>query len=514
MRVPEIEQRRGEMSVSNGLSASTFKRAGFCFGSLTPLKDIYPGEEDFRTLANQYDYIPVYTEHVIADFNISVLYEKLNPPSPSCLLESLSGKENGRYAMLAFEALLEVQTPRGKSEDPNLLSAQIEGIKTPILPLPYFYGGFIGYWCYELALSYQNIKRQKTNDTAIPEQRFFMPATIVVYDKETQHLYLIKWIKSENITLQSYQKLCGDLAYILDRAYQAQERKRNKVMDKKSLQDVQDSFSVNISPEEFYDQVRYVKEQIRQGEIFQAVLSRRWQRKSSALPWKVYLQMREMNPSPYMFYLNWEDSVIMGASPEMQLKVKEGRVLTRPIAGTRKLTEDINKNIRLTKELETDPKEQAEHLMLLDLGRNDIGRISEPGTVKVTEFMQVEPYSHVIHLVSTVEGILKKNLKAMDAFFACFPAGTLSGAPKIRAMEIIEEVEKEPRGPYGGAVGHVGFDGSLDSCITIRSIFYKNGNYYLQAGAGIVADSVPELECKETVNKARFLMLAILGAEE
>jgi len=275
----------------------------------------------------------------------------------------------------------------------------------------------------------------------------------------------------------------------------------------------QSPVSSNLSQAQFEAKVAQAKEYIYAGEIIQVVLSQRLSKTTTASPFDIYRALRSINPSPYMYYLHLDDCHIVGASPELLVRVEEGVVATHPIAGTRPRAADPAPDLALEEELRGDEKERAEHIMLLDLGRNDIGRVSEPGTVEVTQLMDVERYSHVMHLVSHVQGRLKSSLTPFDALRACFPAGTVSGAPKIRAMEIIAELEPDKRGPYAGAVGYFSFSGNLDTAITIRTIVMTNGTAYVQAGCGIVADSVPEREYEESLNKASALIKAIEQAE-
>jgi anthranilate synthase component 1 len=259
--------------------------------------------------------------------------------------------------------------------------------------------------------------------------------------------------------------------------------------------------------------VRRAKEYIRAGDIFQVVLSQRFQKPAAASPFSIYRALRRINPSPYMYYLDFGEVCLAGASPEMLVRVEGDRIRTRPIAGTRPRGADEEEDARLEAELRSDPKERAEHVMLVDLGRNDLGRVSQPGSVEVTRFMGVERYSHVMHLVSEVTARLRRDRDAFDGLLSCFPAGTMSGAPKVRAMEIIDELETTRRGPYAGAVGYVDFSGTLDSCITIRTAVITGGMAHVQAGAGIVADSVPEREHRECVSKAGAIIDAIDRAE-
>jgi anthranilate synthase component 1 len=268
-----------------------------------------------------------------------------------------------------------------------------------------------------------------------------------------------------------------------------------------------------MTKEQYMDIVNRGKAYIRAGDIFQTVLSQRFEIETEVDPLHVYRMLRMMNPSPYMYYLKLDDEVIVGASPEMLVKVEGDRVEMRPIAGTRPRGATAEEDEALEKELLADEKERAEHVMLVDLGRNDLGRVSEYGTVRCESYMEIERYSHVMHIVSNVAGKLRSDKDFFDALISCLPAGTVSGAPKLRAMEIIAELENEARGTYAGAIGYLGFSGSLNTCITIRTIVFKNGKAYVQSGAGIVWDSVPEKEYEETVNKAKALLKAIRAAE-
>ncbi|MEK7733732.1 MAG: chorismate-binding protein, partial [Planctomycetota bacterium] len=273
--------------------------------------------------------------------------------------------------------------------------------------------------------------------------------------------------------------------------------------------DLQTPFSSNFEKPAFLKSVDHCKEYIKAGDIFQVVISQRLKTQAGAEPFDIYRVLRVLNPSPYMFYLKMGDVKLIGSSPEVMVKVEDKKITVRPIAGTRKRGVDDNEDSLLAQELIADPKERAEHIMLLDLGRNDVGRVSRYGSVHIDENMVIEKYSHVMHITSSVCGELREGKTAFDALKACLPAGTLSGAPKIRAMQIIDEVEPTKRGPYGGAVGYFDFFGNVNTCITIRTIIMKGNDAYIQAGAGIVADSVPEREYEETLNKAKGMLRAI-----
>lgn len=487
--------------------ASTLERAGFYL----PISGVlaFPDAQDFKASVQTYDYVPVYTRIAIENFDITRFYQRSASDRPSVLLESLTGEDNGRYSILADQPILEISSLLNKPQGTNLLQAFFRSKQIQPLKFPFFTGGLAGFWCYEAGLRYVSLPPGQQPGL---EQFFFMPGRVVVYDRYEQVLTIVLWCNSKTEKCADVYRQLDDMTVQATKCCNqgSQFSAADKTLD---IQVGIAGFQVNITDEQYEEMVREAKKYIRQGDIFQVVLSRRWKRASKADPWQVYLQLRRLNPSPYMFYFRLPGMDFLGASPEMQVKIQDGVVKMRPIAGTRKVTGDVARNRELEQELIQDEKEQAEHLMLVDLGRNDVGKVSRAGTVHLTEFMKLERYSHVVHIVSTVEGQLKPEVDAIEAFAACFPAGTLTGAPKRKAMEIISELEQQSRGPYGGAVGTVGFDGNLDSCISIRALVYKRGTYYLQAGAGIVADSNPELEHKETFNKGKALMLAILHAE-
>lgn len=491
---------------------STFERAGFCL-PFSGAK-VYPDQEAFIDMSRSYDYIPLFACKHLNNFNIIGFVESIQTETPSCLLESLTGSDNGRYSIVAHNALHTISTAINTPEGIKPLDHFISSLHVPSLEFPFFTGGLIGYWSYETGLYYQGLA---IHPGAFEEQFFFMPGEILVYDRHENELWVFTWIKSNEACAAAYQKACRNMDsrlsaaadYKIDCRLSHPKDTRNTVR----TNTIDQEFTVNVSREAFCSMVKEAKEHIRQGDIFQVVLSQRWHKESKADPWRVYCQLRDLNPSPYMFYFTLPAFTMMGASPEMQVKVQADRLKSRPIAGTRKVTGDKVLDGLLGEELLEDEKERAEHLMLVDLSRNDVGRVCQAGTVELTEFMQLEKYSHVMHLVSTVEGELKPEISSLEAFQSCFPAGTLSGAPKRKAMEIIQRLENSPRGPYGGSAGYIAFNGQLDSCISIRAIKYQNGKYYLQSGAGIVADSDPEMEYKETLNKARALMVAIKEAE-
>lgn len=498
--------------------ASTFNRAGFYLPFFD--QESFPDQEAFMQMAVQYDFVPL-----VARFNMegcspdasrksaplamANLYQAMNYSAPACFLESLTGTDNGRYSIIAGNSLRFITSSQAEAQGVMPLRNFMNSVHVPHLDFPFFSGGLIGFWSYETGLSYQQLAADKGNFT---EQAFFMPGEILVFDRQLDILTIILWIEKSQASPDEYQRACQRVDELLRLAAQCCQEEVPVSVPRGDLSR-REEFSTNLESAEFCQLVEIAQQHIHQGDIFQVVLSRRWKNQSPAPPWQVYKQLRQINPSPYMFYLLLPEQILMGASPEMQVKVEKGRIKSRPIAGTRKISGQAELDQQVCQELLDDEKERAEHLMLVDLSRNDIGRVSCSASVEVRDFMKLEAYSHVVHIVSTVEGELKPKMDALEAFAACFPAGTLSGAPKRKAMEIISQLEKEPRGPYGGAVGYIDFNGCLDSCITIRSILYKKGVYYLQSGAGIVADSIPEREDEETYHKARVLMVAIKEAE-
>ncbi len=443
---------------------------------------------------------------------------------PVFFLESLTESENARYSILGFEPLVLAEYSDGtlkiRSDGReqklrqglfpflrNFLHSQSQSDKRSDGT---FTGGLVGFWGYGIGLDQEKIPRSTSPQSHKPDAAFFFPGITVVHDRYMDQVRVCGFFGDGLGSAKGAEAAVDRVARALASTGDDKSREATRPV---SVSEPDAGFVSNTTRDEFMEMVRKAKEYIRVGDAFQVVLSQRWKRQTRASPLRVYAELREINPSPYMFYLRFPSLTLVGASPEMLVKVQGDVVQTKPIAGTRPVTGNEQKDEVLRHELVTDEKERAEHLMLVDLGRNDIGKVSRPGTVEVVEFMKLEAYSHVVHLVSKVQGRLREGLDCLDAFQACFPAGTLTGAPKHRAMEIIESLEKEPRGPYGGAVGYVGIDGSLDSCITIRSVLFKGRHCYLQAGAGIVADSVAENEYQETVNKARALMEAVLKAE-
>jgi anthranilate synthase component 1 len=382
----------------------------------------------------------------------------------------------------------------------------------PLPGLPRFFGGAVGYVSYDAVRFFEHLPSTLPDPLGLPELYFIVPASLLVFDTVAQSIKVVV-----NVDLR-------DAATDPRAAYAAAVTRIDELVARlaapltlpAALPTTGEGLPVtaNLSPKEFGGIVERAKEYIRAGDIIQVVLAQRLETPLRADPFNVYRALRTVNPSPYMFYLKLGAQTLVGSSPEVMARVEDGEVTVRPIAGTSPRGTQEMEDRELERKLLADPKEIAEHIMLLDLGRNDVGRVASVGSVEVTERLVIERYSHVMHIVSNVRGRLKEGCDCFDAFRATFPAGTLSGAPKIRAMEIIEELEPVRRGVYGGAVGYFGFGGAMDTCIAIRTMLIKDGTVYLQAGAGIVADSDPEREHAECLNKARGLLQALKRAEQ
>lgn len=483
-----------------------------------------PSRSEFKKLAAKYNVVPVYRE-IIADMDTPVsAFLKLGDKVNSFLLESVVGGEQlGRYSFLGINPYLSI-TARGNSATiEGEEAAQLEGVKdplklveervlayrpAPVEGLPPFSGGAVGYLGYDAIRYFERIPKEAKDDLKLPEMVFLFTDTVVAFDHIKHKIKVIANVRvNENGVDKNalYSQALEKIDEIIKMLRSPLEH--TQLVEMASFKTRQ--FSSNVSRERFSEMVERAKKYIHNGDIFQVVLSQRFATPLSIEPFDVYRVLRTINPSPYMIYLRLADCVIAGASPEPLIQVQDGVVTTRPIAGTRPRGKSAEEEESLELDLLADEKERAEHVMLVDLGRNDLGRVCDPGTVKVDELMYVERYSHVMHIVSTVSGDLMPDKSAFDALRAAFPAGTVSGAPKIRAMEIIDELEPSLRGPYAGVYGYFGFNGNLDCGITIRTIVIKDRNAYIQAGAGIVADSVPEKEYIETQNKARALFAAI-----
>ena len=487
----------------------------------------YPTKNEFRSLAARGNLIPVYFE-LLADMETPVsAYQKLRGKGPAFLFESVEGGEHiGRYSFIGAEPAVTLvqegqtvvvregrKTTRVKfKRDPLEVVEQVMARYRPVtLPgLPRFSGGAVGFLGYEFIHHVEPVvPRPKRDDLGTPPMYLMLTDTIVIFDRVRQ---TIKVVSNAHVTGNAdaaYDKACRRIASIIARLRRPLPARHVEFRQEIPSLPVES----NMTVERYQAMVRKAKEYIKAGDIIQVVLSQRFSAKVRSKPLDIYRALRSVNPSPYMFLLELGDFSLVGASPEVHVRCEDGHVEIRPIAGTRKRGATTAEDEALAKDLLADGKERAEHLMLVDLARNDIGRVCDFGSVRVEEFMVIERYSHVMHIVSQVEGKLQSGRTMYDLMRATFPAGTVSGAPKIRAMQVIAEQEAVQRGPYAGAVGYFSFNGNLDCCITLRTALLKDGRAYIQAGGGIVDDSMPENEFQETVNKSMALRKAIALSE-
>jgi len=471
----------------------------------------YPKLEEVHQLKRYGNLVPVCRE-IQADLETPVsAYLKIARGNYSFLLESVEGGERlARYSFIGTEPSLVLRTVNENPVDPLHLVEKEFGQFRPVstADLPRFHGGMVGYLSYEVARYFERLPSPDKDPQGLPESVLMLADTLLVFDHLTHKIKVVSHAHLDGDVETAYREAIRKIDGLAARLEQPIPPEAPK-----NVSTTKSDVSSNFSQAAFEAVVSQALDYIYAGDIIQAVLSQRLARPTHASPFAIYRALRSINPSPYMYYLHLGDFYIIGASPELLVRVEDGIVSNHPIAGTRPRGKDATEDLVLEEELKHDEKERAEHIMLVDLGRNDIGRISEPGTVEVSQFMDVERYSHVIHLVSHVQGKLRAGLSQFDALRSCFPAGTVSGAPKIRAMEIIAELEREKRGPYAGAVGYLDFSGNMDTAIAIRTIVIKNNIAYIQAGAGIVADSIPEREYQESLAKAQALLAAIDQAE-
>ena len=489
--------------------------------------------EDFLEQAEEYDIIPIY-EEFIADTETPIsLYKKLAADKDySYLLES---SENDRYSFIGldpaavfknYEDYFEIVKEDKITEEFNkdlisYLQDYLKNIKVyQNEKLPPFSGGFVGYFNYEMIEKWEDIFHAEKDKTLLKDDKplsiLVMTKMILAYDHLHNTVKIINNLQLEaDLSLEEKKKLYSQAQVELKKIKDKIENTKSKmavVGEKFNSKNVE--LKSNTSKKEFKKMVKKAKEHIREGNIFQIVLSQKFSIENDLPPFKIFRALRSVNPSPYSFYLNFPEIKIIGSSPEVLVRVRENRVMTRPLAGTRPRGKDKKEDLELEMDLLSDEKEKAEHTMLLDLGRNDLSRIAAPASVEVTELMEVEYYSKVMHIVSQVEADLKEGLDSLDVLKAVFPAGTVSGAPKIKAIELINGLEKEARGVYAGTVAYLSFNGNLDSCITIRTFSLADGKLNLQVGAGIVADSDPAKEYQETLNKGRALFDALKVVRE
>ena len=488
-----------------------------------------PSLEEFKQKSKSGNLIPVYKE-ILADLDTPVsAYMKIRGAEYSFLLESIEGGEKwARYCFLGCDPSVVVITKgrtltlieNGKREQRQIESGSPLSAVKEILAryqpvhsagLPRFSGGAVGFVSYDMVRFFEDLPEQTVDDLDVPDSQFIITDTMLVFDNVSQTIKIVSnaFVEGDDLdavyenTIQKISALEEKLKTPLARGSAPEEEVEAPL-----------SFESNIEEGNFKQAVKRIKEYILEGDAIQVVLSQRLKFAVNCNPFDIYRALRTVNPSPYMYYLEFGELQVVGSSPEVLVRLEDDKVEVRPIAGTRKRGQNEEEDRELEKDLLQDKKELAEHIMLVDLGRNDLGRVSEISSVVVDEQFTIERYSHVMHIVSNVKGILKKDLDCFDVLAAAFPAGTLSGAPKIRAMEIIDELEPTRRGLYGGAVGYISFSGNMDTAIAIRTLLIKDKTAYLGVGAGIVADSVPQKEFEETMNKGRALLKAIELAEK
>jgi anthranilate synthase component 1 len=500
----------------------------------------YPSYEEFVPLARDFSLVPVYRQLIGDTLTPVSAFCKIQEEDWSVLLESVVGGEKvGRYSFLgsgpflrvqAFDRRMQIQqgvseTVPGKRPRPpqveereypdplKVLEDKLAAYRCPHLPgLPRFCGGAVGYAGYDTVRYVERLPHPPLDDRQLPDLCFAFYDRMLIFDHINKTVAAVAHAHVNPRDLEgSYRAACARVDRLVERLQQGVADLQ--LTDIAPIGEVSLPYQSNFGPGAYEAAVEKCKEYIKAGDIFQVVLSQRLQTETRARPFDIYRTLRVVNPSPFMFYFKAGPLCLVGSSPEIMVRVEGDRVMIRPLAGTRRRGKTEEQDERLAAELLADPKERAEHIMLVDLGRNDIGRVSRYGTVQLSDVMTIERYSHVMHICSTVTGRLQPGKSAFDALRACLPAGTLSGAPKVRAMEIIDELEPHRRGPYGGAVGYVDFCGNMDTCIALRTLVLKGQTAYLQAGAGLVADSVPEAEREETLNKAMGLLRALEIAE-
>lgn len=499
-----------------------------------------PSLQEFEHLAVDAGLVPIYRE-IVADLDtpLTIFAKVAGGESHAFLFESLEGGEKwGRYSFIGFDPIVTFAscgtritiTREGRVDEQqgDPLAALQHLLKSfnacnsemacdPEL-LPRFFGGAVGFLGYDMVRFMERLPESNPPLAQFPESAFMVPRTVLIYDNLRQLLTVVNLVQTVGAGIEArdlpalYAKAQAGIEEIIVRLQAPMPTEYLGGSGKKDTKP--HAFTSNMSEAAFEKMVESAKEYIQAGDVIQVVLSQRFHTKTELAPFKLYRALRHINPSPYLFYLKLGDLVQIGSSPEILVRLEQEDIELRPIAGTRKRGKTEAEDAALEQELLADPKERAEHLMLVDLGRNDVGRVAKYGSVEVRDLLVVERYSHVMHLVSGVHGTLAPGKDQFDVLRACFPAGTVSGAPKIRAMEIIEELEPERRGPYAGSVGYFGFSGNMDFCITIRTFVMQGDNLWVQAGAGIVADSVPALEYQETINKSMGLRRAVELAEK
>jgi anthranilate synthase component 1 len=493
----------------------------------------YPDFDTFARLAHGSHLVPVYRRLIADSLTPVSAFHLLDTGSCACLFESVIGGEKvGRYSFLAADPFLQIEARRNRikiidddgaeefdSADPLAeLKRHVERFRSARLPeLPPFTSGAVGYAGYDVVRYTERLANAPPDDRDLPDLSFAFYDRMVVFDNITKTVTVVAMARvDDNSSGGDLRAAYDDAKHRVDDTVARLSRPdaQLKPIDIQLTGDPTIPYRANFKQEQFEDAVRKCVEYIRAGDIFQVVISQRLELDVHSPPFEIYRTLRVVNPSPFMFYLRTPSVTLVGSSPEVMVRVVDGRVTVRPLAGTRRRGKTDEEDRLLAEELLADPKERAEHVMLVDLGRNDVGRVAKYRTVELSDVMVIERYSHVMHITSNVTGQLADGRDCFDALRACLPAGTVSGAPKVRAMQIIDELEPHRRGPYAGAVGYVDFAGNMDTCIALRTIVVQGDKAYVQAGAGIVADSQPAAEYQETLNKARGLLKAIEITEE
>jgi len=485
----------------------------------------YPEFETFSRLACGATLVPVYRRLLGDDLTPVSAFHRIDSGSSACLFESVIGGEKiGRYSFLAVDPFLEIEASGNlvtvtdsvgsqtfESADPlEELRQRVEAVRAVHLPeLPPFTSGAVGYAGYDVVRYTERLPNAPLNDRQLPDLAFAFYDRMVVFDHVNKTNVVVAAARFDLI--DDPAAAYADAQRRVDELVMRLESGTARLLpaDIDTRTPVELEYQSNFARADFERAVEKCVDYIRAGDIFQVVISQRLQAPIASPPFEIYRTLRVVNPSPFMFYLRTPQVTLVGSSPEIMVRVVDGRVTVRPLAGTRRRGANDEEDRRLAQELLADPKERAEHVMLVDLGRNDVGRVARYRSVELTDVMTIERYSHVMHITSNVTGQLADGRDAFDALRACLPAGTVSGAPKVRAMQIIDEIEPHRRGPYAGAVGYFDFNGNMDTCIALRTIVVHKGTAYVQAGAGIVADSDPASEYQETLNKARGLLQAI-----
>ena len=496
-----------------------------------------PSFEEFQRFAAHGNLIPLYRE-ILGDLETPVsAFSKIDHGPSAYLLESVEGGDNwGRYSFLGSGAPLVLREEGGtityggtggRTQGRGTQQPKLEGKGTPLeqlhaimarfhpvtVPgLPRFVGGAVGYLSYDIARHFEDIGQRPKDTLGLPELAFIVTDTLLIFDNVAKTIKVVANAHIEKANPAALRRAYVDARRRIEKIIARLKRPLCRIKTTRRRRPI--TFSSNMSRADFKKMVVRTKEYIRAGDVVQTVVSQRWEAKIHVPSFQIYRALRMINPSPYMYYLRVGGLELVGSSPEILVRCEEGKISLRPIAGTRTRGVTGEQDQQREHDLLQDDKERAEHVMLVDLGRNDVGRVATVGTVRVADLLHVERYSHVMHLVSQVYGDLDPKHQVYDVMQACFPAGTVSGAPKIRAMQIIDELEPTRRGPYAGAVGYFSFSGNMDTCINIRTILIKDRKAYIQAGAGIVADSIPEREYEETYTKARAMMRAIEMAEQ